>query len=270
MQHFEYRDNELYVDDVPVATIVTSYGTPCYIYSLTAILENYRALAEAFSDVTCLLCYSVKANSNQTILKALCAEGAGFDVVSAGELRRALAAGADASKIVYAGVGKTTEELNFALDQGILMFNVESAEELQVLDELACELGRKAQAALRINPDVDPHTHHHITTGRKETKFGIDPVRALEILQEARQLQCVQIVGLHMHIGSQITSPGPYGEAMERVRLSRAPFPDQRFDGAPKRRCDQYSECGALHHNVDFVRPFHVGHHLHSDHSTDS
>ena len=217
MRHFEYRDNELYVDDVLVESIADQYGTPCYIYSLTAILENFRALDGAFKEVEHLTCYSVKANSNVAILKALQAEGAGFDVVSGGELRRALAAGADASAIVYAGVGKTSEELNFALDQGILMFNVESVEELLVIEELAGELGRTAPVALRINPDVDPHTHHHITTGKKGTKFGLDPSAAVKILEEAKQMRSVRIAGLHMHIGSQIVDARPYGEAIERL-----------------------------------------------------
>lgn len=217
MRNFEYRDNELYVDDVLVEDIAAEYGTPVYIYSLTAILENYRALAAAFGELDCLICYSVKANSNMTVLSALCEQGAGFDVVSGGELRRALKAGADPKRIVYAGVGKTTQELNFALDVGILMFNVESAEELQVLDELASELGRKAPAALRINPDVDAHTHRHITTGKKENKFGIDPETAMRILEGAKQLRSVDIVGLHMHIGSQITETDPYASAIERL-----------------------------------------------------
>lgn len=217
MRHFEYRDNELYADDVLIEDIAAQYGTPVYVYSLTAILENYRSLAAAFSGVDCLVCYSVKANSNIAILSALREEGAGFDIVSGGELLRVLKAGGDPKRVVYAGVGKTMQELNFALDAGILMFNVESAEELQVLDELASELGRKAPVALRINPDVDAQTHHHITTGTKENKFGIDPESAMRILEEARQLGSVEILGLHMHIGSQITDPAPYAAAIERL-----------------------------------------------------
>ncbi|MFH0964172.1 MAG: diaminopimelate decarboxylase [Planctomycetota bacterium] len=217
MRHFEYRENDLYVEDVSVGSIVERYGTPCFVYSLSEIRDSFRELERAMSAVETLVCYSIKANSNLAILDALRKEGAGFDVVSGGELRRALRVGAEAKKIVYAGVGKTAEEMNLALEAGILMFNVESAEELQVLDEFASELGRQAPVALRINPDVDAHTHHHITTGKKENKFGIDAERALEILQQARNLRGIRIVGMHMHIGSQITSTGPYRDAVRAL-----------------------------------------------------
>jgi len=215
--HFEYRDNELFVENVPVASVVERFGTPLFIYSLPAILENFRALRDAFSSLDTLICYSAKANSNLAILDALRREGAGLDIVSGGELQRALRVGFDPAKIVYAGVGKSLVEMNLALSAGIHMFNVESAEELQILDEVASESGASAPVALRINPDVDALTHHHITTGKKESKFGIDPDHALDIMENARNLPSVRIIGLHMHIGSQITSTSPYADASQTL-----------------------------------------------------
>ena len=217
MPHFEYRDNDLFIENVSVAAIVDRFGTPLFVYSLPAVIENFRALRDAFSNVDTLICYSAKANSNLSILNALRQEGAGLDIVSGGELHRALRVGFDPAKIVYAGVGKSLAEMNLALDAGIHMFNVESAEELQILDEVASELGTSAPVALRINPDVDALTHHHITTGKKENKFGIDPDRALEIMENARNLPSVRIIGLHMHIGSQITSTSPYDSAIRAL-----------------------------------------------------
>lgn len=222
MDYFRYVRGELMAEEVPVRELADRHGTPLYVYSARTILEHYRKLRDAFVEVPGLarpplICYSVKANSNLSILNLMKDEGAGFDVVSGGELFRTLKVGADPSKIVFAGVGKTDEEITQALEKGILLFNVESEEELANLDRLAGALGRTAPAALRVNPDVDPQTHTYISTGKKETKFGVDLERAKKILEGARKLRHVRLAGLHVHIGSQITKVDPYVETLQRI-----------------------------------------------------
>lgn len=222
MDYFRYDRGELLAEEVPVRELADRHGTPLYVYSARTIADHYRRLAEAFGEARGLprpplVCYSVKANSNLSILKLMSDLGAGFDVVSGGEIHRVLRAGGNPRKIVYAGVGKTDAEIRLALEKEILLFNVESEEELRNIDRIAGEMGRRAPAALRVNPDVDPQTHTHIATGKKETKFGVDLVRALEILERSRSLAHVRFSGLHVHIGSQITKIEPYVETLERV-----------------------------------------------------
>lgn len=234
MDYFRYVRGELMAEEVPVRDLAERHGTPLYVYSARTILEHYRKLRDAFVEVPGLprpplLCYSVKANSNLSILKLMKDEGAGFDVVSGGELYRALKVGADPSTIVFAGVGKTDEEIALGLDRGILLFNVESEEELANLERLAGARGRTARAALRVNPDVDPQTHTYISTGKKETKFGVDLERAKRILEGARGLKHVRLSGLHVHIGSQITKVDPYVETLQRIL---AFLPECRARGA--------------------------------------
>jgi diaminopimelate decarboxylase len=225
MDYFNYLRGELRVEDVPVQEIAEKHGTPVYIYSARTILEHFRKLRDAFAGAGAgdggqapLICYSVKANSNLSILKLMKDEGSGFDVVSGGELYRALKVGADPKKIVFAGVGKNDEEITYALEKGILLFNVESEEELANIDRIAGKAGKKAPVALRVNPDVDPQTHTYISTGKKETKFGVDLIRARRILQSAQELKNINLCGLHVHIGSQITKVDPYVETMQRIQ----------------------------------------------------
>jgi diaminopimelate decarboxylase len=222
MDYFNYLRGELKVEDVSVADLAEKHGTPLYIYSARTILEHYRKLRDAFAGAgglsqEPLICYSVKANSNLSILKLMKDEGSGFDVVSGGELYRALKVGADPKKCVFAGVGKNDEEITYALEQGILLFNVESEEELANIDRIAGKLGKKAPVALRVNPDVDPQTHTYISTGKKETKFGVDLIRAKKIVQSALSLQNTHLKAIHVHIGSQITKVEPYVETMQRI-----------------------------------------------------
>jgi diaminopimelate decarboxylase len=222
MDYFNYLRGDLVVEDVKAQDLAEKFGTPLYVYSAKTILEHYRKLRDAFSgaaDLTHapLVCYSIKANSNLSLLKLMKDEGSGFDVVSGGELHRALKVGADPKKIAFAGVGKTDEEIRYALEKEILLFNVESEEELANIDRLAGLMKKKAPVALRVNPDVDPQTHTYIATGKKETKFGVDLERAKRILANARSLQNTALVGIHVHIGSQITKVEPYLETMNRI-----------------------------------------------------
>lgn len=222
MDYFTYSQGNLKVEDVSVAEIAEKHGTPTYIYSARTILEHFRKLRDAFSGAgglsqDPLICYSVKANSNLSILKLMKDEGSGFDVVSGGELYRALKVGADPKTCVFAGVGKNDEEITYALEQGILLFNVESEEELANIDRIAGKLNKKAPVALRVNPDVDPQTHTYISTGKKETKFGVDLTRAKRIVQSALALKNIEMKAIHVHIGSQITKVEPYVETMQRI-----------------------------------------------------
>lgn len=217
MDYFNYKSNTLYAEDVDVNTVTEKYGTPLYVYSKRTMVEHFRKIKDAFQGLDTLICYSIKANSNIAVLSAMLAEGSGFDIVSGGELYRALAAGADPKKIVYAGVGKTKDEIKYALKTGILMFNVESAEELKAINNTAKSMKKKADVALRINPDVDAHTHDYITTGKKENKFGIDIVMARTLFNSARKYRHINLIGVDMHIGSQITTVQPYLEAVKKV-----------------------------------------------------
>jgi len=217
MDDFKVREGELYCEDLPVAKLAKTYGTPLYVYSRNTLLAHFQKIQSAFSEMEPLICYSVKANSNLSILSELKRAGAGMDIVSGGELARALAVGVPGERIVYAGVGKTEDELAAALQAGILMFNVESEPELRRINRVAGKLKRTARVALRINPDVDAHTHHYITTGTKENKFGLSLTVAAGLFRQAKSLKHVAAVGVHMHIGSQITTVTPYLQALQRV-----------------------------------------------------
>jgi diaminopimelate decarboxylase len=217
MHHFSYRDNELYAEDVAVEDIAAQVGTPVYIYSSATLRRHFRVFDDAFAGADHLICYAMKALSNLSILKLFGSMGSGFDIVSGGELMRCLRAGADAKKIVFSGVGKADEEIAAALEAGILMFNVESRPELYRIAEVAHKRKVKAPVSLRVNPDLDPGTHPHISTGHRTSKFGIPLSQVFEYYAEARGLGDLELVGLSTHIGSQITETGPFIEAGEKV-----------------------------------------------------
>ena len=217
MDHFEYRNGRLCAEDVPVADIAATVGTPCYIYSRATIERHWRAFDRAFGDHPHLVCYAVKANSNLAVLNLLARLGSGFDIVSVGELERVLAAGGDPGKVVFSGVGKRRDELERALQLNIRCFNVESESELALLEQVAAERGQPAPVSLRINPDVDANTHPYISTGLKENKFGVDPERALAIYAKAAASPHLRVVGMDCHIGSQLTQVTPFVDALERV-----------------------------------------------------
>lgn len=217
MNHFQYRDGELFCEEVPLKELSARYGTPLYVYSLATFERHYRVFDEAFSELPHLTCYAVKANSNIALLDLIVKWGGGMDVVSGGELYRAMAAGVEPKKIVYAGVGKRDEEIEEALRTGILMFNVESMDELERIDMVAGRCGQPAPVALRVNPAIDPKTHKYIATGLKESKFGIEWEKSLDSYRRALGMTNIDVVGIHAHIGSQITETGPFREAMERL-----------------------------------------------------
>lgn len=216
MDAFQYRDRQLYCEGVSVAELAEKYGTPLYVYSQGMFLDTLKALQEAYREVDPLVCYSVKANSNLGILKVLGEHGGGFDVVSGGELYRVRKAGGDPGKTVFAGVGKSDEEIAEAIEAGVLMFNVESEAELEAIARVAAGMNRVAPIALRANPDVDPKTHRYISTGKKQSKFGVDIERALRIAETAKDRPSLSMIGLHMHIGSQITTVEPYAAAVAK------------------------------------------------------
>ncbi|WP_435011457.1 diaminopimelate decarboxylase [Tundrisphaera lichenicola] len=213
MDHFHYEDGHLYCEGLRVGDLAEKFGTPLYVYSQNAILEQLKALQTAFAEVEPLVCYSVKANSNLSILKVMAEHGSGFDVVSGGELYRVQVAGGKPSQTVFAGVGKTDEEIAAGLKAGVLMFNVESEAELAAIARVADSMGVQAPVALRVNPDVDPKTHRYISTGKKESKFGMDIDRSLALAERSKELKSVSMIGVHMHIGSQITTVEPYAGA---------------------------------------------------------
>jgi diaminopimelate decarboxylase len=213
MRHFDYRDGVLHAEDVNLAALAEAVGTPFYCYSTATLERHYRVFADAFAGVDHLVCYAMKANSNQSVLRTLAKLGAGADVVSGGELKRALAAGIPASKILFSGVGKTEPELRAALAANILCINVESEPELDLLSKLATETGRTARISIRVNPDVDSRTHAKISTGKSENKFGIPIARARAVYAKAAKLPGITVTGIDMHIGSQITDLGPMEEA---------------------------------------------------------
>lgn len=229
MDSFRYRNGELFCEGVPVRKIAGKTGTPVYVYSRRTIEDHYKKLVDAFRGVETLVTYSVKSNSNLAILKLLKNLGAGFDIVSGGELHRVLSVGADPRKVVFAGVGKTVEEIRLALRAGVGLFTVESEGELARIDAVARRLGKRAPAALRVNPDVDPKTHVYTTTGKRENKFGVDLARAKEIFARAeRDLPNVDLVGIHAHIGSQITSTGPYRQSVRKIIAFHRALPQRR------------------------------------------
>jgi diaminopimelate decarboxylase len=217
MNYFEYRQGELYCEDVPISRIAKELGTPCYVYSHATLTRHYRAYDSAFKNIPHVIAFAMKANSNLAILRLMAKEGSGADIVSGGELFRALKAGVPASKIVFAGVGKSADEIRDALNADILMFNVESAAEIHAINEVAASVGKKARIALRINPDVDPKTHPYISTGMKKSKFGIAADRALEEYKMASSLSHIDVVGVHAHIGSQLTDVTPFVDSLKKV-----------------------------------------------------
>ena len=217
MDRFTYINGELCCESVPLRAVADAVGTPTYVYSRAALLGSYAAHDRAFAGVPHLICYAVKANSNLGVLATLARAGAGADIVSGGELFRALRAGVPPKKIIFSGVGKTREEMRDALKADILMFNVESVSELRALDEVAREMGTRAAVGVRVNPDVDPQTHPYISTGLKTSKFGIPIAEALAVYEEAAGLAGVEVLGIQMHIGSQLTKTSPFADAGARV-----------------------------------------------------
>lgn len=219
MEPFNYRDGSLFAEGVALSAIAARFGTPTYVYSRAHIEERYRAYADALAGMPHLVCFAVKANSNLAVLNLLARLGAGFDIVSRGELERVLAAGGDPAKVVFSGVGKTREDMRRALEVGVHCFNVESEVELERLQEVAAELGVKAPVSLRVNPDVDAQTHPYISTGLKENKFGIDIEQAEEVYAGAAALANLEVLGVDCHIGSQLTTLSPFLDALDRLLL---------------------------------------------------
>jgi diaminopimelate decarboxylase len=217
MHSFHYRDGHLYCEDVDLTRIAEEFGTPTYVYSAGTILDHYTRLDAALAPIDHLICYAVKANSNRAILNLLIHAGAGFDIVSGGELFRVLAADGDPARCTFAGVGKSGDEIEYALEQGVYSFNVESEAELEAIERIARTKKKRAPIALRVNPDVDPHTHQYISTGSRENKFGITLDRARQVYEHAAQMSNIEIVGVQMHIGSQITEANPFARAIEKV-----------------------------------------------------
>ena len=213
----DYRNGALYMEQVNIAEVVKHYGTPCYVYSKQAILDVYQAYTTSFASLKHQICYAVKANSNLAVLGILAQAGAGFDIVSRGELMRVLAAGGEASRVVFSGVGKTYSDIEYALTQGIGCFNVESISELTLINEVAMKLDKAAPISLRVNPDVDAKTHPYISTGLKDNKFGIDHENAVAVYEQAAQLSHIDIVGIDCHIGSQLTEVAPFVAALDKV-----------------------------------------------------
>lgn len=218
MHHFQYKGEELYCEEVPVRLIAEKVGTPCYIYSQATLSHHFMIFDSAFADAAHLICYSVKANSNIAILRLFASMGGGVDIVSGGELYRARKAGIAPERIVYSGVGKTVEEIDFALREKILMFNIESAQELEQINRRAEKMNTVAPISLRVNPDVDPNTHPYISTGMKENKFGISIGDAPGTYEKAKSLKNIEILGLDCHIGSQLTDVAPFVDALKRLR----------------------------------------------------
>jgi len=251
MNHFDYRNGEMFAEEVPLKRIAQEVGTPAYVYSLATLKRHFRVFDQAFAKVRHIVCFSVKANSNLALLRAFAKEGSGFDIVSGGELFRALKVGADPKKIVFSGVGKKKEEIEYALNSGILMFNVESEEELFALNEIASGIGKKAPISLRVNPDVDPQTHPYISTGMKKAKFGVDIKKSLETYKKAVSLKNIDVVGVDCHIGSQLTSLTPFIDALAKVReyLDRVLAGEMKKEGAQIRYLDLGGGLGITYHD---------------------
>lgn len=217
MSQFDYRNNSLHAEQVAVSAIARAVGTPCYVYSRAALESHWQAFDSAFGSHPHLICYAVKANSNLAVLNVLAKLGAGFDIVSQGELERVLRAGGDPAKVVFSGVGKLRGEMQRALEVGVYCFNVESEAELDILNEVAGQMGKVAQVSLRVNPDVDAQTHPYISTGLKQNKFGIDIDRSLAVYQHAASLPHLKVTGIDCHIGSQLTTVTPFLDALDKV-----------------------------------------------------
>jgi len=237
MNHFQYKGNELYAEEVAIREIVAKVGSPAYVYSHATLERHFKAFDSAFSGTPHTICYSVKANSTQSVLKTFINLGGGVDIVSGGELFRALKAGVDPRKVVYSGVGKKDDEIEYALNTGILMFNVESEQELTRINEISLRMGKKAGIAIRVNPDVDPGTHPYITTGLKNAKFGITIERALEEYTRATTLPGIDVIGIDMHIGSQLTKVTPFVDSIEKLKVMIGKLRGQGIDL-------KYFDCG--------------------------
>ena len=216
-EYFHYQQDQLFAENVALNDIAKSYGTPCYVYSRAALTDGYRQFAEAFKSRDHLICFAVKSNSNLAILNLFARLGAGFDIVSGGELQRVLAAGGVANKVVFSGVGKSEAEMRMALEAGILCFNVESAPELDRLNAVAGSMGKVAPISLRVNPDVDAKTHPYISTGLKQNKFGVAYTEALELYRKAADMPHINVTGMDCHIGSQLTETSPFIAAAEKI-----------------------------------------------------
>lgn len=217
MHYYDYKNDELYCEDVPLTQIAQQVGTPFYVYSHAILQKRYNLFAEAFKGTDHLICFSLKSNASQAILKTFANMGAGLDIVSGGELYRGLKAGFDPAKIVYSGVGKRPDEIDFALNSGIKMFNVESMDELEMINARAGELGKKAAIAIRVNPNVDPKTHPYISTGLKKNKFGISIEGAYQAYAAAKNMPNIEIAGIDCHIGSQLTEVQPFADALSNI-----------------------------------------------------
>ena len=226
MNHFNYQENELYCEQVPVSKIASAVGTPFYLYSHATLNQHFKAFDGAFEGVPHLTCYSMKSNSNMALLNLFAGLGGGVDIVSGGELFRAIKAGVAPEKIVFSGVGKSPEDMAYGVTSEILMFNVESPQELQMLNRVARRLGKTARMSIRVNPDVDPETHPYISTGLKENKFGIGVEEALRQYQEASRLEALEVVGVSCHIGSQLTQTSPFVDALKKLKALIAELED--------------------------------------------
>ncbi|RPJ02788.1 MAG: diaminopimelate decarboxylase, partial [Deltaproteobacteria bacterium] len=218
MHFFEYRDRQLYCEEIPVGDIAERVGTPFYLYSYHTLVRHFTVFDQAFGRIPHLVCFSAKANSNIALIRLFAGLGGGADVVSDGEIYRALKGGVDPRKIVFSGVGKREDEIAFALEAGILRFNVESSQELQAINEVAVRLGKKAPVAIRVNPDIDPKTHPYISTGLKKNKFGIDISLAPMVYRLAAQLPNLQVIGIDCHIGSQLVEVDPVVQALQKLK----------------------------------------------------
>ena len=251
MNHFEYRNGEMFAEGVSLKRIAREVGTPAYVYSLATLKRHFKVFDEAFTKVRHIVCFSVKANSNLALLRSFAKQGSGFDIVSGGELFRVLKVGADPKKIVFSGVGKKKEEIEYALNTGILMFNVESEQELLALNDIALGIGKRAPISLRVNPDVDPQTHPYISTGMKKAKFGVDIKKSLETYRTAISLKNVEVVGVDCHIGSQLTSITPFVDALAKVReyLDRVLAGEMKREGAQIRYLDLGGGLGIHYHD---------------------
>lgn len=252
MHHFAYRGGVLHAEDVSLKALAEEIGTPFYCYSTATLERHYRVMDEAFAGTDHMICYAMKANSNQAVIRTMAELGAGMDVVSEGELRRALAAGVPARKIVFSGVGKTAREMALALREGIACFNVESEPELELLSEVARRVAQRAAVSIRVNPDVDAKTHHKISTGKAEDKFGISYKRAREVYARAAQLPAIDIAGIDMHIGSQITELAPFEKAFMLLADLTA---ELRRDGHSIRHLDLGGGLGVPYRGSNDVPP---------------
>ena len=252
MHHFAYHDGVLHAEDVNLKELAEEVGTPFYCYSSATLERHYKVMRDAFAGTDHMICYAMKANSNQAVIRTMAELGAGMDVVSEGELRRALAAGVPARKIVFSGIGKTAREMALALREGIACFNVESEPELELLSEVAKRVGQRAAVSIRVNPDVDAKTHHKISTGKAEDKFGISYKRAREVYARAASLAAIDVAGIDMHIGSQITELEPFAKAF---KLMGELTEELRKDGHNIRHLDLGGGLGVPYRGTNDVPP---------------